>query len=627
MSSIIFWGLAGIVCLAPLPLASNRPLPWSILSLAVGALLLLWAIGRLRADWMGQRSAEVSAGGSPAVRGASGRPVDRHAAVLAVGFSLLLVWYWLQASLEVGGGWGHDAWHEAAAALGEPLPGLISLDPTAGETLLMKILAYGAVLFLALDLGRDRARARMAIWLISFAGLFYALYGLGAHFTGAGSVLWFVKDAYPDSVTATFVNRNAYATYAGMGVIAGLALAHLELRRLRGDRLTLSRLLRTISESGSVSLYLAIIATVTGTVAVILTGSRAGLACLALALVVFGVCMLIAGEIRLRTFLIASVVAVVAGLGVLSLSGGFLAKRLASETTPDARAAIFDGARAAVADRPWTGHGLGSFGPAFNRLNDGRAAFDTYVDLAHNSYIELAAEVGVPAMLLSVALLGSCIGICFSGLFARDRAASTSIAAVAVATLVGTHAMVDFGIQMPAVAVTFLLLIGVATAQALSVEQPGRATASASARGEGRWRSPRRGRFGLERPQHADDAVTPPPTLDAPWPRRAEPPDLSPRNTAVATRGTVEVLPPAKPEPPPLAADDDYETAMARWRAVRPTDERPSRRAGPESPTPGPAASNRTAAPRPAPDAGATRGPLGRQPDNLIDLTRRPPRS
>lgn len=564
MSSLLFWALVGIVCLSPLPLASNRPLPWSLLSLAVGILLLVWGAGRL---YEALRPGRADTGGILAARTTAARRVDGRAALFVIGFAILAGWYWVQASPSPSAAWSHAAWAEAAAALGETLPASISLDPAAGRTLLMKIIAYGGIFLLALVLGRGRGRARMAFWAVSIAGFGYAVYGLAVHFAQSGTVLWFAKDAYPDSVTSTFVNRNAYATYAGIAVIAGLALLLSAVRRLRPERLTPLRLFATISDQAPPSLYFIVAATAVGMVAIVLTGSRAGLACVVLGLFVFAVGMLIARDIRLRTFAIGMVLVGSAMAAVLSMSGGFLAKRLTSDTAPEARAVVFDVAWSAATAHPWTGQGLGGFGPAFNRANDGRALFETYIDLAHNSYLELAVEGGIPALALSLLLLAAGVGICFAGVLAHHRSASTSIAAVAIAVMVGAHASVDFGMQMPAVAATFMLLIGVAAGQALAEEPAGSVQRVDR---ESRAGSQRRRRFG-DRPHSADEAVTPPHDLETPWPVRSPVAALPARQLpapATVVNDPPDVMTPSSPGHTDASAND-YQAALARWRALR----------------------------------------------------------
>ncbi|TXL72313.1 hypothetical protein FHP25_26140 [Vineibacter terrae] len=577
MSSLIFWALLAVVCLSPLPLASNRPLPWSALSLAVGLLLLLWGVSRLYEALLPGTAPAVADDSTRTPRGkrrpSHARLIDRHAALLATGFVILIAWYWVQSSPELGGAWAHVAWAQAAAALGEKLTGTISLDPAASRTMIMKIVAYGGVFLLALELGRDRRRAWLGFWAICLAGFAYAFYGLFIHFAGDRSILWFDKEAYPDSVTATFVNRNAYATYAGIAVLVGLVPLMTELQRFTRRRQTAQRFLLMLSEQASASLYIAIAAILTGLVAVTLTGSRAGVASLVLALAVFAVGLLVAREIRPRTFLIGALLAGAAVAGILMLSGDFLAKRLmTTDQGPEARAAVFSTAVAAVTAHPWVGQGLGSFGTAFNLANDGNAVFDNYVDLAHNTYVELAVEGGLPALALSLVLIGASVGLCLASMLFRARAAITSIVAVAIAAQVGAHSAVDFGIQMPAVAVTFMLLMGLAAAQALAVEvvEPQRF---------GKRRPARRGR---DRPLSADEPVTPPHELEVPWPVRSTRPDLTApaRITGPTTlqslsrmaRGDVAATAPPVEEagnaPTPA---DEYETAMARWRALRPS--------------------------------------------------------
>jgi O-antigen ligase len=568
MSSILHWALVAIVCLAPLPLASNRPLPWSVLSLSVGILLLIWGADRLRAAFVpapAARSGGASRGG-PA-RESPGHIIDQHAAVLAAGFAVLLLWYWVQGSSVLADALDHPAWAEASVALGENLAGSPSLGPAAGTTLAMKILAYAGVFLLAFQLGGDRART--TFWALCLAGLCYAIYGLFMRFSHAGTVLWFVNDAYRDSVTSTFINRNSYATYAGMGVIVALTVLLSELRRLKPDGMTATRFLVQLSDRGSGTLYLA----------VVLTGSRAGNACLVLALAVFAFGMLKARDIRLRTFIVSLALGGIVLVWVLWLSGGLLARRLASEGEPEARIAVFEVARSAAAAHPWIGQGLGNFEAAFNRANDGRAIFDTYVDLAHNAYLELAVEAGIPAMLLSLALVGGCIGICFTGLLARGT--SAAIGAIAIGALVGTHSLVDFSFQMPAVAATFMLIVGVAAAQALALDQAGQVDMPEFAtRGAGQRRTQHRRRFGHDRPLSADEPVTPPAEPDMPWPVRSRTIDratlarISAAPVVDADAPAPETQPPAQgsdrmPQGASDSAGTDYEAALARWRNLR----------------------------------------------------------
>jgi O-antigen ligase len=449
-----------------LPLASNRPLPWSLLALGVGLLLVLWAVWRL----FEPRRASAAAGPSPASPYDAGeRPLNKYSAAFCLVFVPLLGWYALQAS-PLTASFPHPAWAEAAAALGEPLTGAVSIAPVAGLTLLMKILSYGGIFIMALYFGRDRHRARTIFVAIALTTAAYSAYGLFMHFSGLRLVLWFPKTEYPNSLTSTFINRNSFATFAGVGIIAALGPLLHEFRRLIVGHPGLLRGLQSVSERGSGTLYLLLASIILDLAALLLTGSRGGFAATMFGLLVFLVLMLVLRDVGMRHFVALLVAGAVVAFGFISMSGGFLLDRLGTEDGQghDARVDLFDVGRLAVSKHPLLGQGLGSFPEAFNRANDGSATYDdAWVDLAHNSYLELAIEGGLIGLVGSLVLLGMMVGLLLQGIFTRARGTSFAIAGLSVCALVGAHAMVDFSFQMPAVAATFMLLVGAAAGQSL----------------------------------------------------------------------------------------------------------------------------------------------------------------
>jgi O-antigen ligase len=554
MSNIVFWLLIATVAIAPLPLASNRPLPWSVLSAVVAALLLLWGIDRVRAAL--RQSATVVMGASASIDGPapptpSAVVIDRLALVFAAIFGVLIAWYWFQTS-PISGGLAHSTWGEAARALGEPLSGAIALDPGVGAQQVMRLLAYGGVFFLAFVLCRDRRRARWAFIALAAVGLAYATYGLYAMFAGHKTVLGVVPSAYSRSVTSTFINRNSYATYGGLCVLIAMGPLLSELRQLvRGGASPIAQL-RTISEEATPALYLTALAIATGVIAVILTGSRAGVASLMLGLVVFGLCILIVGDLSLRGFLTLTGIGALCVVAAMLVSGDFLAERVSDGIEHDARWVLFEIGRQVAGERPVIGHGLGGFGAAFNGGLRASPGFDAYVDFAHNSYLELAVEGGIPALLLNLALVGMAVGICVAALFSRARGTSFSIAAIAGAALIAGHSMADFSLQMPAVAATFMLMLGVASAQSLASERIKLDVTGATEK-PAAPRKRRRRRGGVERPTSADDAVTPPPEFELPW---ARPGTAVPREF-VQPAPQVPLTAGLGPEPPPQHASPD----------------------------------------------------------------------
>lgn len=648
MSNIVFWLLIATVAIAPLPLASNRPLPWSALSAIVALLLVMWGLGRVFAVL--RRGSAIMMASSAATDGpAPPTPaaviIDRLAIVFALTFGALIAWYWFQIS-PASSGMAHPAWAEAARALGEPLAGAIALEPGTGGHQAMRLLAYGGVFFLAFALCRDRQRARLAFIVIATVGLAYAAYGLFAMFAGYKTIIGLVPSSYTRSVTSTFINRNSYATYGGLCVIIAMAPLLSELRHVLRSGASPISLLRTVSEEATPVFYIAALAVATGVMAVILTGSRAGVASLLLGFAVFGVGMLIVRDLSLRAFLGLIGLGAACVATALVISGGFLVERVTDGMERDARWVLFEVGRQIAGDRPVTGHGLGGFAAAFNIGLRAAPGFDAYVDYAHNSYLELGIEGGIPALLISLALVGMAVGICITGLFSRSRGTSFAIATIAGTALIAGHALFDFSLQMPAVAVTFMLMLGVGASQSLSSERIKReALAVGDEKAAGAPRKKRRRRRSSGRPTSADDSVTPPPEFDLPWmrpgaaavaqefvqaapqtplardrapvpptemlpdvlQRRPDPREgpLSPLFSPTSRQwGDTEGVTPMRPaataaagveEPAAEAAGgDSYRAALSRWQTLRQAVAAPGR----PSPGPGPASPQDLPAPR-----------------------------
>lgn len=212
-----FWLLALVIAVVPLPLGANRPAAWSLLELAVGALLVMWSLSALR------HPDRVAV------------PWRRHwPATLA--FALLILWLWLQSTALTPASWHAPVWAEAARVLHQPLAGAIGVTPEAAIVGIARLLAYGGVFWLALHYGRTERQARLLLWVLVGAATAYAVYGLIAMTAGNTTILWFAKWAYPHSLTATFVNRNNFATYAGLAILAAVALLKRRLRHGAGRR-------------------------------------------------------------------------------------------------------------------------------------------------------------------------------------------------------------------------------------------------------------------------------------------------------------------------------------------------------------------------------------------------------
>ncbi len=93
------------------------------------------------------------------------------------------------------------------------------------------------------------------------------------------------------------------------------------------------------------------------------------------------------------------------------------------------------------------------------------------IDRAHNDYLELAAGWGLPAAILWWSAMIWLVVLCARGVFQRRRNRTYPMLAVGASVLVGVHSIFDFSLQMPAIALTYVAILGLGVAQAFSTRE------------------------------------------------------------------------------------------------------------------------------------------------------------
>ncbi len=455
-NSAVFRLLLAIVLLSPLPLGGHRPWAWSVLAVALGLVLGAWCVlvvaGRARA------------------------PVPMHRLwPVALPFGAVMLWAFVQTLPTVPASLAHPLWSEAVRALGRPLGASISLDPELTRVAMLRLAIYGGVFWLAAQLGRERTRAREALVAVAVAGACYAAYGLLVHFAGWERILWLEKWAYPGDLTSTFVNRNAYGAYAGLGVVCCMGLFLHALRPLSGSSRR-PRRLYDLTETVLVRAMPFLVGAVILVTALLLSHSRGAFLSTGAALLVLMVAAVLSRLVPPRTAVFLGALVVVLGLGVLGLSGAGTVERLAAtpaQAAEEVRPNLYRLTADAIADAPLTGHGFGAFLPAFRIYRDTSLDAPTVWDFTHNVYLETAMDLGLPAAGLLYISLAAATLTCLRGLMIRRRDHIYPAVAVSAVVLIGGHGLVDFSAQMPAVAMTLALLLGVGFAQSWRTSDDG----------------------------------------------------------------------------------------------------------------------------------------------------------
>ena len=441
-----FLALLLLVLLSPIPLGSNREWSWSLLALAAAALTLAWLAAALL------RRRPVAGGLHP---------------LIPLLFLLALAWAWLQAQPWLPDGWKHPLWNLAAAALAVDLPGAVSLAPQDNATAGMRLLSYGLVFFLAWQLARDRVLARQAFRWVFIAAVIYSLYGLLSYWGFLRDLAWYQDDAYGRDVRATFVNRNHFANWLGIAILCAAAFFYdLMMRAPRYPMMALQsrqrRLERFMARAWAPLAGLILLIS-----ALVSSHSRGGFA----AAFFGGLALLLLIDRKQRTVSVRARAIVLSALAVSAVAF-FISSEMLMQRFEDAdldaegRLLIYKQTSQAIRDNPLLGFGYGTYEDGF-KLYRGEQILKL-IDRAHNTFLENIFELGLPAALcLFAAILGLAL-TCLRGLARRQRDWAFPATGVAATVLVAVHAIVDFGLQMPATAALYALVMGVAVAQSYS---------------------------------------------------------------------------------------------------------------------------------------------------------------
>jgi len=446
IDSVLFALLLTLCVLAALPLGSNQPWSWTLAVFIAAVLLGLYLLFSLVAR-------------KPLFLGLY--------PVIPLLFLLAMAWAWLQTVSWMPATWHHPAWDLASESLGRHLPGSISLAPEDTRVAIMRTLGYGLVFCLAFQLGRNRELAHRGLNWLFIAGVLFSVYGLLSYFGVLRELMWYADDSFGRDVRATFVNRNHFATWAGLTLICGLGaffdrmfqIPNYPMLAMQNKQDRINRFLARawLPLAGLIMIVSALVS----------SHSRGGFAASLCACVV----MLILvdrkrGRVTTRIRAIIASVIFISALAFWVNSDILLQRYGVSGMDAPGRTLVYAKVGQAIADNPWLGYGHGNFEDAFRlyRTED----ISKLVNYAHNSYLESFFDLGVPAALCLILPQFGLALICFRGVFTRQRDWIIPAVGASASVLVGVHAMVDFSLQIPAVAFLYAFIMGLACAQSFS---------------------------------------------------------------------------------------------------------------------------------------------------------------
>jgi hypothetical protein len=401
------------------------------------------------------------------VRGAAHPVSIRSIRVSVVLFVTATIWALVQNATWTPDGWHHPIWQLAAETVGRQIPGSISVDRDLTALALIRLITAASVFWLALQLGRDAWRARLLLWCVVGFGAVYAMVGFFALKLMPHGVLF--KDMVDNShyLSSTFASQNSYATFAGMGLITVVALIQRLYRRelhRSGDllRLKFAALIETTGTQAALPLTMAFVILVS----LLLSGSRGGIISTAIgifALIVVNVSRarrIGQNEALLGVFVIVLVSATFISFGDIVV--GRIAERGIFE---EGRFQSYLLAIRSIASAPLLGYGYGTYQAVFPMFHDNSMSLWIYWSRAENTYLEVFQGLG---LFFGAMLIGSVIALVFAGLRGAktgQRAITIPAVTVGVSVLVGVHALFDFSLQVQAITLIYMAILGVGVSQ------------------------------------------------------------------------------------------------------------------------------------------------------------------
>jgi O-antigen ligase len=330
----------------------------------------------------------------------------------------------------------------------------LSLSPPLTQLSLLALLPSLAAFMASLTLSpRERSIPVVAILAVVTASI---LMGLLQRFQGPTSPLYFYEHSNFGSATGTFANRNTFAALLYISIPMIWALA---LRSLRG------RVAHRYVVMCFTGLMLMIII-----LGLSVTGSRAGILLGMLGLL--GSSFLGWGQERNPAAQMGKRFIIIALLAALLLVGQFgmlaILRLTEIDLVSDYRTVIYSVTSRAAWDYFPVGSGFGTFVPVYAMHETPATMIDPYINHAHNEWLELWLEGGLPAALIITSFV-IWYFVCSIrawrlsdnfGVHLFQRAATLSMG------LLLLHSFVEYPLRTPAIAALFGLFAGLVASTA-----------------------------------------------------------------------------------------------------------------------------------------------------------------
>lgn len=363
----------------------------------------------------------------------------------------------------------HPIWAKASAALDMPIKPLVTIVRDEPFYALGAPLACVLALLCGLIVATDRDHAKLVLQVLVWSGGIFAAYGIVSLLVDPTILLWREKTAYVGNLTGTFINRNTAATYFGSCSTLWLLLLLQRVReRLPKGSIAWKKVPQQILTDTHPDILIRFALFFVCLTAMFMTSSRAGVTISLLGMVGAFIVFFRHELPRGKGLFIAIAAAGTIALILLEFLGGNVGARFDAQGLADVgRIEAYRSTLRMIADRPWFGTGLGTFAWAFPPYRSTAISMYGVWDRAHDTPLELAAEMGVPLTVLVAVGWLAILVILWRGVISGRRRDIIPLGALIVSLIALLHSLVDFSLQIPGYAIVVFALVGVGLAQSL----------------------------------------------------------------------------------------------------------------------------------------------------------------
>ena len=342
----------------------------------------------------------------------------------------------------------------------------ISLDPEQTRFYLMQGLTYTAAFFLFVAILNTKKRIGIFLWTVTLCGTFQAIFG--SLMTLSGIEFGFFVEKYTGIglATGTFINRNHLAGFLVMCLSAGIGLmiSRMGVAGRLQSMLGFKSILRLVyTEKFLLRLMLVVMV-----VGLVLTRSRMGNTAFFFSLALASTIAVAGSRAQVSRTMLIFLFGSLFLVDLLIVGQWFGVEQVAerimqTSAETESRDEVSRFSLLLLMDYLWTGSGGGSYYTIFPHYSQQVLQGDYYTH-AHNDFVELAANLGLPAFLM----LAGFVFLSFRNtLFLEKQRVERSdlgrafVVHMAICWL-GFHSVVDFNMHIPANAFTFVSLMALA---------------------------------------------------------------------------------------------------------------------------------------------------------------------